>query len=389
MRRLCAGTCRPQSDGLPLMASGRFPPCLNGGQKTGKCRSRARSKFSSPRKSDPKSYTAFMRVAFFPFAILLCLVTVAPAADSSLARLEQQLAALTKITDATVGVSALHLESGRSVSVRGTEAFPMASAFKVPIAVQIMTLVDQGKLSLDKMIPLTTQDLHPGSGTLSELFFHPGVSLSVANLMELMLVISDNSAADIMLREAGGSAAVTERMRQLGLNIRVDRNTAVLISDWSGVKSLPPETQWKREMWDPMFDAVPEREHMAARRAETRSLKDTATPDEMTKLVALVWKKELFSPARAEFLNGVLERCQTGKARIKGMLPQGTPVAHKTGTLGGVANDTGVITLPNGGGHIVLSVFTKGAALPQDTAEKAIAEVARTVYDYFLLVPAQ
>lgn len=332
---------------------------------------------------------AFMRAVVYFFVISLGLATPAAAADSSLARLEQQLEALTKITDATVGLSALHLESGRSVQVRGNEAFPLASAFKVPIAVQIMMLVDQGKLSLDKMIPLAAQDLHPGSGTLSELFFHPGVSLSVANLMELMLVISDNSAADILLRESGGALAVTERMHQLGLNIRIDRNTAVLISDWSGVRTLPPESQWKREMWEPLYDAVSERDHMAARRAETRSLKDTATPDEMTRLLAQVWKKELFTAASAEFLNGVLERCQTGKARIKGLLPQGTPVAHKTGTLGGVANDTGVITLPSGGGHVVLSVFTKGAAKGQENAEKAIAEVARTVYDYFLLVPAQ
>jgi beta-lactamase class A len=322
-------------------------------------------------------------------AILLVFVAI-PLLAGADARLEQQIEALAKVTDATLGVSALHIESGRSVSVRGGEPFPMASAFKVPIAVQIMSMVDDGRLSLNKMVTLSPQDLHPGSGTLSELFFHPGVSLSVANLMELMLVISDNSAADLMLREAGGAAAVTERMRQLGLNnIRVDRNTAVLISDWSGVKTVPPEEEWSRDLWDPLFNAVPNREHMAARRAETKSLKDTATPDEMTRLVAKVWRGELFSRTNANFLNGILARCQTGKARIKGMLPEGTSVAHKTGTLGGVANDAGVITLPNGAGHVVLSVFTKGASKPQETAEKAIAEVSRTIYDYFLLVPAQ
>jgi beta-lactamase class A len=323
-------------------------------------------------------------VPIFLFSIRL------QAADAATARLEQQIEALAKVTDATVGVSAMHIESGRSVSVRGAEPFPMASAFKVPIAVQIMTMVDDGRLSLDKMVTLSPQDLHPGSGTLSELFFHPGVSLSVANLMELMLVISDNSAADLMLREAGGAAPVTARMRQLGLNgIRIDRNTAVLIADWSGVKTVPPEEQWNREMWDPLFTAVPDREHMAARRAETKSLKDTATPDDMTRLVAKVWRKELFSNANAAFLNGILERCQTGKARIKGMLPAGTDVAHKTGTLGGVANDTGIITLPNGAGHVAISVFTKGATRPEATSEKAIAEVSRTIYDYFLLVSPQ
>lgn len=322
-------------------------------------------------------------------AVLLVFISAGFLAASD-TRLEQQIEMLAKVTDATVGVSALHIETGRSVSVRGAESFPMASAFKIPIAVQIMTMVEDGRLSLSKMISLGPQDLHPGSGTLSELFFHPGVALSVANLMELMLTISDNSAADLMLREAGGAAAVTERMRQLGLNnIRVDRNTAVLISDWSGVKTVPPEEQWNRDIWDPLFNAVPNREHMAARRAETKSTKDTATPDDMTRLVAKVWRGELFSRPNSVFLNGILERCQTGKARIKGMLPEGTLVAHKTGTLGGVANDAGVITLPNGAGHVVLSVFTKGAQKPQESAEKAIAEVSRTIYDYFLLTPPQ
>ena len=124
--------------------------------------------------------------------------------------------------------SAMHIETARSVSLRGSEAFPMASAFKLPVAVQILALVDEGKLTLDKMVPLSPPDLHPGSGRLTELFFHPGVSLSIENLLELALVISDNTAADILLREAGGPAAVTARMRSLGLTgIRVDRSTAL------------------------------------------------------------------------------------------------------------------------------------------------------------------
>jgi beta-lactamase class A len=82
-----------------------------------------------------------------------------------------------------------------------------------------------------------------------------------------------------------------------------------------------------------------------------------------------------------------MDRCQTGKSRIKGMLPQGTGVAHKTGSLGGVANDIGFITLPGDAGHVAISVFTKASNRPEEAAEKAIAEIARTVYDYFVLVP--
>ena len=78
--------------------------------------------------------------------ILILPHCVVAATDASLARLEQQIELLSRTTDATVGVGALHIESGRYVSFHGTEQFPQASAVKVPIAVQIMALADQGKL---------------------------------------------------------------------------------------------------------------------------------------------------------------------------------------------------------------------------------------------------
>lgn len=264
----------------------------------------------------------------------------------------------------------------------------MASAVKIPFAVQLMSLVDEGKTTLDKMVALEPKDLHPGSGKLTELFFHPGVSLSLANYMELMLVISDNSAADVVLREDGGPAPVSERMKALGLpGIRVDRNIALLISDWMGAKSIPPESQWNRDIWDSLYDAVPPADHMRARKMQWSDPRDTATPDDMTKLLVRIWKKDLLTPKSADILLQTMERCQTGKSRIKGMLPAETVVAHKTGTLGGVADDVGVITLPGDAGHVAISIFTKASYKPEEASEKAVAEVARTVYDYFVLVP--
>lgn len=310
------------------------------------------------------------------------------ATDPGLARLEQQIEYVSHVTDGVVGVNAVHIESGRAVSLRGAEAFPMASGFKLPVAVQILSMVDDGKLTLDQMVPLAPTDLHPGSGRLTDLFFHPGVSLSVANLLELAIVISDNTAADILLREAGGPSAVTAKMRTIGLpGIRVDRPTVLLISDWQGAKNLPPEDQWNRQLWDKLYNAVPERDHMRARRAEQVDPRDTATPEDMTKLLLKVWKRDVLSAESSRVLLDMMDRCETGKSRIKGLLPQGTDVAHKTGTLGGVANDIGFITLPGDAGHVAISIFTKASNKPEDASEKAIAEIARTVYDYFVLVP--
>jgi beta-lactamase class A len=323
------------------------------------------------------------------FLLLFTAASLAlPATDPSLARLEQQIDFVTgHATDAIVGVGATHVETGRTIALRGGESFPMASAFKLPVAVQIMSMVDEGKIALDKMVSLGPADLHPGSGKLTELFFHPGVSLSVANLMELMLVISDNTAADLVLREAGGPAAVTARMRSLGFpGIRIDRSTALLISAWQGATNLPPESQWNRDIWDKLYDTVPERDHMAARRAQWKNPQDTATPDDMTKLLLRVYKKDMLSAQSSGVLLDILARCETGASRIKGMLPKGTDVAHKTGSLGGVVNDVGIITLPNDAGHVAVSIFTKASNRPEEQSEKAIAEAARTIYDYFTLV---
>jgi beta-lactamase class A len=108
--------------------------------------------------------------------------------------------------------------------------------------VELLTRVDRGERSLDEMIALTSADIHPGSGTLSQLFQVPGIALSLRNLMELMLLISDNSATDVVLREAGGGEAVTARMRALGIEgIRVDRPTSLLIGDFLGVRELPED----------------------------------------------------------------------------------------------------------------------------------------------------
>jgi beta-lactamase class A len=322
--------------------------------------------------------------------LLLCAASsfAFAATDSSLSRLEQQIDFVSAhATDALVGVSATHIETGRSVALRGSESFPMASAFKLPVAVQILALVDEGKLTLDKMVQLAPGDLHPGSGKLTELFFHPGVSLSIANLMELMLVISDNTAADVMLREAGGPSAVSARMRVMGLpGMRIDRSTALLISAWQGAKTIPPESEWTRDIWDRLYNAVPQRDHMLARRTEMKDPRDTATPDDMTKLLLHVWRKDVLTPQSSTFLTDMLGRCETGRSRIKGMLPQNTDVAHKTGSLGGVVNDLGIITLPGDAGHVAVSVFTKASNRPEEASERAIAEVARTIYDFFTLV---
>ena len=165
---------------------------------------------------------------------------------------------MAEVAGGVAGAMAVHIETGRQASLNPAVRFPMASTFKVPVAVELLHRVDQDQEHLDRMITLRPSDLHPGSGTLTALFNQPGVSLSVRNLLELMLLISDNSAADICLRLAGGPGAVNARMRQLGIGeIEVDRPTANLIADAVGIDKLPPEEQWTPQMFRDLMRAVP------------------------------------------------------------------------------------------------------------------------------------
>ena len=172
---------------------------------------------------------ALLAGAFIPAAV------TAQRSDDGIARLQREVVRLSAISGGKVGVGVIHLESGRELFVNADESYPMASTYKVPIAVQLLTRVDSGKVRLDSMVALKPSDLHPGSGTLTQLFDDPGVSLSVRNLLELMLLISDNSATDITLRTAGGGAAVNARLTTLGIGgISVNRPTVELIADAIG-----------------------------------------------------------------------------------------------------------------------------------------------------------
>jgi len=333
------------------------------------------------------SRSAIARTRWAAVATLLLAVSApAQSTDPGLGRLRSELERLSAIAQGTVGIGVIHLETGRELFLNGSESFPMASTYKVPIAVQMLTRVDRGMARLDSMVTVAPSDLHPGSGTLTNLFDDPGVALSLRNLMELMLLISDNSATDMVLKAAGGGKAVNERLAALGVQgISVDRPTIELIADAIGIKDLGPEKDWTLAGFRDKARAVSDEQEKQAAADFYKDRRDTSTPEGMARLLQKIWKREALSEASSALLLDIMLRCQTGDARIKGLLPPGTDVMHKTGTLGiGVANDVGIMRLPDGAGHVVITVFVKESAVNSAAQDRTIAQVSRAVYDYFL-----
>ncbi len=237
--------------------------------------------------------------------------------------LEQQLNWLVASTPGDVGVAALDLTSGETVSVNGSEPFPMASTVKIAIAANYLAQVEHGRRSLNDTIR----------------------GRSAAKLMEAMIIRSDNYATDVLLANLGGPATVQAWLTQNQLSgLRIDRNIAQLLRS-------------KRDL---------------------RDIRDSSTPDAMVELLRRLDRGKLLNPWSRAHLLGLMGRCNTGKNRIRGMLPFGTPVENKTGTLSGLTTDVGFITLPNGR-RIAVAFFARGGS----DRPSAIARAARTIYDGF------
>lgn len=306
-------------------------------------------------------------------------------------RLQQELQRLSDLSGGVVGICATHIESGRTIMQRKGEPFPMASSYKVAIATQLLSRVDSGRVTLDQLVPILKTDFHPGSGMLSERFNWPNspnidLSLSVRSLLELMLLISDNSATDICLRLAGGPSAVNACMKRLGVDgLRVDRPTAWLIADCVGIP-MDMNQAWSPARYDSLAKfSTPETRKASYVAFETDN-RDTSTPEAMTLLLTKLYTRPILKPASQALLLDIMKRCETGLARLKGALPPDTEVLHKTGTIGLTASDVGIITLPGNAGHVAISVFVKSSRKDGATRERTIAEVTRTIYDYFLFL---
>jgi beta-lactamase class A len=170
--------------------------------------------------------------------------------------------------------------------------------------------------------------------------------------------------------------------------IRIDRNEGQLALDEAGVMQHPPMATWTPTLFQTSIGKAATQQQLAGMKALTLDPRDTTTPEQMLMLLERLQRGELLSPKSTQLALAWMAACLPRPKRIKGMLPQGTLVAHRPGTAGdehygAATNDVGIITLPRGRGFLALAVYLKASAALEPERDQVIAKVAKAAWDAF------
>ncbi|MBS1988965.1 MAG: serine hydrolase [Cyanobacteria bacterium SZAS LIN-3] len=238
-------------------------------------------------------------------------VPLAPpfAQTGELAETKKAVEEACKIKKLTPGIFAIDPKSGAYVDYNGTREFPAASMIKVPVLVALFNAIDRGEVDAKTVLTMRQDLIGGGSGHLQ---WRPvGTKLPLSQVSELMIIISDNTATNMIIDLLGGKDVVNKKLAGWGLKKTTINN------------------------WLPDLEGT-----------------NKTSPYDLVYLLARVDRGEILSPqSRARMLQ-IMERTKTRTLLPQG-IPPGAKIAHKTGDIGSMVGDTGIITAVGGGKYIV------------------------------------
>jgi beta-lactamase class A len=281
-------------------------------------------------------------------AVLFILSAVSAIAQEPL---QQQILAIAREAHGKVSVACSLPGSALNCDLNPNAQPPMQSVFKLPLALTVLHQVEQRTLSLDQPVRFLPQDRIPRAySPLQDQHPNGGVDVPLRELLRLDVSLSDNVAADILLRLVGGPEVVNTYVAALGVSgFHLQDSEAVLHHEVSA----------RYRNWFEPAGAV--------------------------QLLRTISENSPLTREHTDLLLGWMTPADRTK-RLDGDLPDGTRVAHKSGTSGvnnGLAhatNDIGLIPLPDGG-RIAIAVFVTDSTADEATRERVIARIARAAYD--------
>ena len=284
---------------------------------------------------------------------------------------------------APLGFAFLDLQSGERFAIHGDEPFPTASAFKLFVLAELFRAVEAGECALDERLELSEESKSIGSGVM--VLMDGGLRPTLKDLATLMIIISDNTATDMLMARLGKENIRRNVPDALGfVHTRCDLCCSELIDRCyqMGGKSKQ-EIMASRGFFGP---ANGDNEYFRCTAAENNQ----SSPLEMLHMLELIYKGQWVSRKACDGMLSILKACQTNR-RIPRLLPVGTVVAHKTGTLDRLAVDAGIVYTPKG--DYALSLFYNGnlaskadyeADFRRSVGEDLLAELSLAVYEAYM-----
>jgi beta-lactamase class A len=250
------------------------------------------------------------------------------------------MAALAAAMGGEIGIAVLDLTSGETYERNADAVFPQASLIKLPVLVELYRQDQEGQLRLTDREPLREQDKVGGEGVLRHMQAG-GRRWSLADLAVLMMTISDNTAANILIDQVG-MESVNRRLASWGLE----------------------KTRLRRRMMD--------------REARRRGVENLSTPLEMAALLRRLHAGELLDAARTEQVLRLMAGVQSGPYRRR--LPESLQAPCKDGNLEGIRTGAGLLLIP--GRPVAWAIMARGLK-DEPGAEEQLSWMVRSIYDYF------
>ena len=322
-------------------------------------------------------------------AFILLLAAQAPATPAG--PLSQRLEDITRRVPGRLGVAVVDLDRGTRVAVHGDVPAPMASVFKLPLAIAVLRRTQEQAIPLSTPVHVLWEERNPGWSPLAQRVPRAGLDLSLESLLEAMVSESDNTAADVLLRWMKGPPEVMPILQRLGVGgIRIDRSERELAYDLWGLQ--PTATPEPLEALLARMERVPKERRLEATRRFSADPRDQAAPFALVDLLSELQAGRLLDPGHTARLLDLLRAGRIGADQLRAGLPPEVGLAHKTGQISGVGattlvvNDVGIAT--GNGRRLAIAVLLTDVDAPVDRCHAIIAEVARTVWSELGATPA-
>jgi beta-lactamase class A len=296
-----------------------------------------------------------LRIAAFLAGLTVFTSPMLAQPQTPLQRLETSILRTTRSINATWGIFVKSLETGEQIAVDADHQMETMSTIKIPLMIEVLEQVKAGRFKLTDKYTFAEKDSQPGTGTIQRL--DAGAVMTVKDLITMMIIVSDNTATEVLYRMVGGPDAVNARMQALGLKTTRAMNVP---SKWfPALRAAPTTEQFYREGKSPF---------------------GFSTPREMGQLLEMMERGTLVDKASSDLMLRIM-RGQLYRTRIPRYVT-GYTIPHKTGDfLPYVGDDVGVLEAP--GKTIVLTVFTGNHYGSGEMLENAIGLIGKDVADYF------